>query len=142
MNSLDQWLLESGPAIATLLDAHREQICQTVAAHFALVFSGADEARPAPAAEEQFYAHVTRRFHSLMLVVLLFGQPQVMEGELRNGERYPPSRMLTLQERTALVHWYFAAMRHHVPIDAVDRAGLRALEATIMERIADPVSTG
>ena len=142
MNSLDQWLLESGPAIATLLDAHREQICQTVAEHFALVFTDAGQSRPEQAANEQFYAHVIRRFHSLMLVVLLFGHLQVMEGELRNGERYPPSRMLTPRERAALVHWYFAAMHHHVSIDTVDRTGLRALEATIMERIADPVGTG
>lgn len=138
MSTLNPWFNQHGPNLAALLDTRRDQVCQTVADHFALVFNAdIHDLVPSPTDQPRFFQHMIDRFHRLMQVVLLCQSPNVAARELRERAWYPTHRSLTDNERRALVHWYFAAVYHHVKLNPDERAGLHTLETTINALIAD-----
>ena len=139
MHDLDSWLAQRGLAFAIALEARREPLCQAVTDHLALVFSStASTDAGSSAADRDELRAVVKRFHKLMLVLLIFQYPHVIAGELRDGLIYPSRRQLTYNERAALVRWYFAAIHQQIRLDPGDQAPLHALQAQVLALVGAP----
>lgn len=138
MATFSAWLASDGLRLSSVLEQHREQICEIVSKRLATVYPNLcyDDSRPdAEYFQRHTFSEVPRRFQRVLQAVLLFQSLDVIEHEYRWGWKILPNYGVTRQQLRTQVRWYFDALRLSIPLESADLPHVSTLESTILEII-------
>jgi hypothetical protein len=131
--------------LAEMLEAHANQICASTSAQLVKTFPAlcldptrADAAR----FQATTFRESPRRLHRLVVLMLRFGAPGVLEREYSWLVGLIPRYRVTPMHLQAMAGWYFNAARAVLPLTAPEYRALIDLKRTVLAIIVQAAQQG
>jgi hypothetical protein len=135
MLAFETWMTVRGAAVAELIDANRDAICEYVAQRLTASYPTLcyDPLRAdAHSFQALAFSETPKRFHRLVQAALRFRSLTIIEREYYWGWSVLARHRVERHHMQAQVRWYYQGVRDHVALDSPDVTNLETFTSHVL----------